>query len=70
MKIKTIVYSIIFFLIASNSSANKPKSSAKYKNWESFTLMTHKGKVCFAQTKPLKRPPAAIKRNDSRLFNR
>ena len=42
--------------------ANTPKSSGKYKNWESFTLMTDKGKVCFAQTKPVKRAPAAIKR--------
>ena len=38
--------------MASNSFANTPKSSGKYKNWESFTLITEKGKVCFAQTKP------------------
>ena len=30
--------------------------------------MTDKGKVCFAQTKPVKRAPAAIKRKDSRIF--
>ena len=55
-------------LVASNAVANTPKSSGKYKNWESFTLTTDKGKVCFAQTKPVKRAPAAIKRNDSRIF--
>ena len=68
MKLKTIVYFLLLYFIASNSFAATPKSSGKYKNWESFTLMTDKGKVCFAQTKPVKRAPAAIKRNDSRIF--
>ena len=68
MKLKTIIYFLLFYFIASNSFANTPKSSGKYKNWESFTMMTDKGKVCFAQTKPVKRAPAAIKRTDSRIF--
>ena len=68
MKIKTLVYFLLFYFIVSNSFANAPKSSGKYKNWESFTLTTDKGKVCFAQTKPTKRAPAAIKRSDSRIF--
>ena len=68
MKIKTVIYFLLFYFIISNSFANAPKSSGKYKNWESFTLMTDKGKVCFAQTKPTKRAPSAIKRNDSRIF--
>ena len=68
MKLKTIIYFLLFYFIASNSFANTPKSSGKYKNWESFTMMTDKGKVCFAQTKPVKRAPAAIKRKDSRIF--
>ena len=68
MKIKTWVYFLLFCFVTSNGYANTPKSSGKYKNWESFTLMTDKGKVCFAQTKPVKRAPAAIKRNDSRIF--
>ena len=68
MKLKTIVYFLLLYFIASNGFAATPKSSGKNKNWESFTLMTDKGKVCFAQTKPVKRAPAAIKRNDSRIF--
>ena len=68
MKLKTIIYFLLFYFIASNSFANTPKSSGKYKNWESFTMMTDKGKVCFSQTKPVKRAPAAIKRKDSRIF--
>ena len=65
---KLITILFLTTLVISNASANTPKSSGKYKNWESFTLMTDKGKVCFAQTKPVKRAPAAIKRNDSRIF--
>ena len=68
MKKKTIIYFLLFYFLASYSFANSPKSSGKYKNWESFTLTTEKGKVCFAQTKPVKRAPGVIKRNDSRIF--
>tara|TARA_B100000579_G_C22428086_1_gene663947 strand:- start:155 stop:652 length:498 start_codon:yes stop_codon:yes gene_type:complete len=67
MKIKILIL-ITFCFFASSAFANAPKSSGKYKNWESFTLMTNDGKVCFAQTKPVKRAPAAIKRKDSRIF--
>ena len=49
-------------------SANTPKSTVKYKNWESFTAQTDKGKICFAQTVPTKRAPASIKREKSKLF--
>ncbi len=65
-KLITILFLTIF--AASSAAANVPKSSGKYKNWESFVLMTEKGKICFAQTKPVKRAPAAIKRNESRIF--
>ena len=68
MKKKTIIYFLLFYFLASYSFANSPKASGKYKNWESFTLTTEKGKVCFAQTKPVKRAPGVIKRNDSRIF--
>jgi len=68
MKINTLTYFLLFCFVTSNSFANTPKSSGKYKNWESFTVMTDKGKVCFAQTKPVKRAPVAIKRKDSRIF--
>ena len=65
-KLITILFLTIF--AASSAAANMPKSSGKYKNWESFVLMTEKGKICFAQTRPVKRAPAAIKRNESRIF--
>ena len=55
--------SLTFEVLAAN-----PRSTGKYKNWESFKLDTDKGKVCFAQTIPVKRSPAAIKRDNSRIF--
>ena len=65
---KIITILLLTFLFAPGAIANTPKSSGKYKNWESFILTTDKGKICFAQTKPVKRAPAAIKRNESRIF--
>ena len=63
-------YFILVFLILFSFSAiaNTPRSTGKYKNWESFTVETDKGKICFAQTIPTKRAPASIKREKSKLF--
>ena len=62
-------FTLIFFILFSFSvNANTPRSTGKYKNWESFTVETDKGKICFAQTVPTKRAPAAIKREQSKLF--
>ena len=59
---------ILFVLFSFNLSANTPRSTGKYKNWESFTAETDKGKICSAQTIPTKRAPASIKREKSKLF--
>ena len=61
-----IIFILIFF--SSNAFANTPRSTGKYKNWESFVAETDKGKICFAQTVPTKRAPAAVKRNKSKIF--
>ena len=61
-----IVIFLVFYTL--NASAITPRSTGKYKNWESFTAETDKGKICFAQTLPTKRAPAAIKRGESKLF--
>ena len=59
---------ITLVLFAFNASANTPRSTGKYKNWESFTAETDKGKICFAQTTPTKRAPSSIQRSQSKLF--
>ena len=68
MLFKKISILIFLILFSFSAAANAPKSTGKYKNWESFTAQTDKGKICFAQSVPTKRAPSSIKRNGSRLF--
>ena len=68
MLFKKFFILILFILFSFSASANTPRSTGKYKNWESFTAQTDKGKICFAQTIPTKRAPASIKREQSKLF--
>ena len=68
MYFKKIIVLIFTLTFAFEAFASNPKSTGKYKNWESFKLDTERGKICFAQTIPVKRSPAAIKRKSSRLF--
>ena len=68
MPIKKILIFIIFILFSINAFAITPRSTGKYKNWESFVAETDKGKICFAQTVPTKRAPAAVQRDKSKLF--
>ena len=68
MLFKKFFILILFVLFSFSASANTPRSTGKYKNWERFTAQTDKGKICFAQTIPTKRAPASIKREKSKLF--
>ena len=68
MSVKKIFIILILCLFSANSFAITPRSTGKYKNWESFVAETDKGKICFAQTLPTKRAPAAVKRDKSKLF--
>tara|TARA_Y100000992_G_scaffold298717_1_gene264353 strand:- start:6 stop:509 length:504 start_codon:yes stop_codon:yes gene_type:complete len=68
MKLKKIFLTIFFTIFTFEIINASPKSTGKYKNWESFVFQSDKGKICFAQTKPVKRAPAAIKRDTSRIF--
>ena len=68
MVVKKIFLLITLVIFSFNAFANTPRSTGKYKNWESFVAETEKGKICFAQTVPTKRAPAAVKRNKSKLF--
>ena len=68
MFFKKFLILLIFSLFAFSASANTPRSTGKYKNWESFTAETDKGKICFAQTTPTKRSPSSIQRGQSKLF--
>ena len=68
MDLKKIFFVFFFIVFTSSVFANIPRSIGKYKNWESYTIQTDKGKICFAQTKPVKRSPSSIKWKESRIF--
>ena len=68
MSVKKAFIILVLCLFSINAFAVTPRSTGKYKNWESFIAETDKGKICFAQTVPTKRAPAAVKRNKSKLF--
>ena len=68
MSVKKFFIILSLGLFSVNAFAVTPRSAGKYKNWESFVAETDKGKICFAQTIPTKRAPAAVKRNKSKLF--
>jgi hypothetical protein len=68
MVVKKIFLSITLVIFSFSAFASTPKSTGKYKNWESFVAETEKGKICFAQTVPTKRAPGAIQRDQSKLF--
>ena len=68
MLFKKIFIIVTITVFSMNAFANTPRSTGKYKNWESFVAETDKGKICFAQTVPTKRAPASIKRDKSKLF--
>ena len=68
MLLKKIFILLILIVFSSNALAVTPRSTGKYKNWESFVAETDKGKICFAQTVPTRRAPAAVKRDKSKLF--
>ena len=68
MVVKKIFLLITLVIFSFSAFANTPRSTGKYKNWESFVAETEKGKICFAQTIPTKRAPGAIQRDQSKLF--
>jgi hypothetical protein len=68
MQFKKIFIFFFLMLFTIEVNASEPRSIGKYKNWESFSLNTDKGKICFAQAIPAKRAPSSIKRDQSRLF--
>ena len=68
MFFKKVFVSLMVLFCFSIAKASTPKSTGKYKSWESFVVQTDKGKICFAQTVPTKRAPGSIKRDKSKLF--
>jgi hypothetical protein len=68
MYLKKIFIFLVLMVFSFHAKAEAPKSTGKYKNWQSFSTTTEKGKICFAQTIPTKRVSGSVKREESRLF--
>jgi len=68
MIVKKLFIFLVLFIFSVDAFAFTPRSTGKYKNWESFVVETDKGKICFAQTVPTRRAPKAVKRDNSKLF--
>ena len=68
MNFKKISLILVFLVFVSNVLEAKPKSSGKFKDWQTFTTNTDKGKICFAQSLPTERAPKNYKRGKSKIF--
>ena len=67
--INSLYISFILILVSfSARSGENLKSTGKFKDWETFTVMENNNKVCFAQSIPILRAPKKFERNPSRLF--
>ena len=63
-KILFISFTIIFI---SEVNAEEVKKMGKHKDWETYIIKSEKGKVCFAQSKPVLQAPKTNLR-EARLF--
>jgi hypothetical protein len=64
-KFITIIFITTFFI--SQVSAEEVKKMGKHKDWETYVINNEKGRVCFAQSKPVLQSPKSNPR-DARLF--
>ena len=65
--IKKFILIIFITSFASQVNAEKVKKMGTHKDWETSVMTNEKGKVCFAQSKPVLQAPKANPR-DARLF--
>jgi hypothetical protein len=65
--IKKFILIIFITSFASQVNAEKVKKMGTHKDWETYVMTNEKGKVCFAQSKPVLQAPKANPR-DARLF--
>tara|TARA_B100001175_G_C19130832_1_gene458874 strand:+ start:65 stop:535 length:471 start_codon:yes stop_codon:yes gene_type:complete len=54
-------------VFTSHANSDEVKKMGKHKDWETYVMTNEKGKVCFAQSKPILQAPKTDSR-DSRLF--
>ena len=65
--IKKIIFIIFLTTFVNQVNAEEIKKMGKHKDWETYIIKSEKGKVCFAQSKPVLQAPKKSTR-EARLF--
>jgi hypothetical protein len=65
--IKKLIFIIFVTTFIGQVNAEEVKKMGTHKDWETYVMSNEKGKVCFAQSKPILQSPKANPR-DARLF--
>jgi len=65
--IKKFIFIIFLTTFASQVNAEEVKKMGTHKDWETYVINSEKGKVCFAQSKPVLQAPKTSSR-EARLF--
>ena len=65
--IKKLILIIFLSSFANQLSAEEVKKMGTHKDWETYIINNEKGKVCFAQSKPVLQAPKTSSR-EARLF--
>ena len=65
--IKIFIFTIFLTTFMIHINAEEVKKMGTHKDWETFIINNEKGKVCFAQSKPVLQAPKTSSR-DARLF--
>ena len=55
--IKKIIFIIFLATFANQINAEEVKNMGTHKDWETFIINSEKGKVCFAQSRPVLQSP-------------
>jgi len=65
--IKIFIFIIFLTAFADQVNAEEVKKMGTHKDWETYVINSDKGKVCFAQSKPVLQAPKTSSR-EARLF--
>jgi len=65
--IKKTIFIIFLTTFANQVNAEEVKKMGTHKDWETYVINSEKGKVCFAQSKPVLQSPKTNSR-EARLF--
>ena len=65
--IKKFIFIIFLATFANQVNAEEVKKMGTHKDWETFIINSEKGKVCFAQSRPVLQAPKTSTR-EARLF--